>query len=328
MAAACLIAGAAQAQISEGGVPYSFGKAVRVDVGTVTTARVDARAMLAQDAAAEGKDVPLRFGYPFDVDYTLDNSGTWETLPDGARLWRLKIESPGAYSINLVYRAFWLPAGAKFFIYTPDRSYVIGAFTERNNKDYGEFATAPVPGDACILEYYEPAGTSSPGIISIQRIVHAYRNLFDRQFVKDALNFGESGSCNNNVNCPVGDDWQDDKRAVAMILTSGGYRICTGSLVNNVREDFTPYFLTANHCLGGESTWIFMFNYESPSCANVDGPTWMTVSGCVRRSTYAYSDFALLELSETPPDSYNVYYAGWSATGVAPQSASTIPAAI
>jgi hypothetical protein len=24
---------------------------------------------------------------------------------------------------------------------------------------------------------------------------------------------------------------------------------CTGSLVNNVREDGTPYFLTANHCI-------------------------------------------------------------------------------
>ncbi len=319
--AACLLtAGAVHAQISEGGVPPSFTTALRADIGTITTRSIDVPALMAQDTSAQSKDEPLRFGYPFDVDYDLNNSGTWDTLPDGGRLWRLEIQCPGAYSINLVYRAFWLPPGAKLYIYSADHSYVIGAFTERNNKDYGKFATAPVPGDACVLEYYEPASASSPGIIDIQRIVHAYRNLFDRSFVKDALDFGSSGSCNNNVNCPEGADWQDDKRAVAMILTSGGFRLCTGSLVNNVREDLTNYFLTANHCLGGEATWVFMFNYESPTCSNINGPTYMTVSGSTLRANNAYSDFALLELSETPPDSYYVYYAGWSAVDVAAQS--------
>ena len=32
-----------------------------------------------------------------------------------------------------------------------------------------------------------------------------------------------------------------------MILTSGGSRICTGSLINNGSQDLAPYFLTANH---------------------------------------------------------------------------------
>ncbi len=282
---------------------------------------VDVPSLLAEDAAEESKGVPFRFGYPFEVSYDLVNAGTWETLPDGGRLWRLAISSPGAYSINLVYRDFRLPPGARFFIYNEDRSMVIGAFTRDNNKEHGRFATGLVKGDKCILEYYEPPDVVEPGIIDIERIVHAYKNLFDRAELNEAMGFGGSGSCNNNVNCPEGAEWQDDKRSVAMITTQGGFRLCTGALVNNIREDLTPYFLTANHCLGGEDTWVFMFNYESPSCANIDGPTWMTVSGSTLRSTSTNSDFALLELSEQPPDSYAVYYAGWSADGTAAQSA-------
>jgi PKD repeat protein len=312
--------GSLMAQVSAGGTPVSFTKTMRTTIQSITMPPVDVAALLAEDSLEQAKGVPYRFGYPFEVAYDLQNSGTWETLSDGGRLWRLRIESPGAYSINLVYDRFWLPPGAKFFIYNEDRSMVIGAFTERNNKEHGKFATAPVKGDVSILEYYEPPG-ATPGIISIQRVVHAYRNLFNRDVVKETLGFGDAGSCNNNVNCPEGADWQDDKRAVAMILTSGGFRICSGALVNNVRGDLTPYFLTANHCLGGEETWIFMFNYESPSCANIDGPTWMTVSGSTLRATNSYSDFALLELAEAPPDSYNVYFAGWSAVNSPASSA-------
>ena len=121
------------------------------------------------------------------------------------------------------------------------------------------------------------------------------------------------------MSCSEFSDWDAEIRSVAMILTSGGSRICTGALVNNVRQDLTPYFLTANHCLGGESNWIFMFNYESPVCNNQNGPTNMTLSGATLLDNGSTSDFALLEISEYPPESYEVHYAGWSAINVAPQ---------
>ncbi|MEW5924002.1 MAG: dockerin type I domain-containing protein, partial [Candidatus Zixiibacteriota bacterium] len=95
-------------------------------------------------------------------------------------------------------------------------------------------------------------------------------------------------------------------------------------LINNVRQDRTPFFLTAEHCLGGEETWVFMFNYESPTCQNIDGPTWMTVSGSTLLANYSGSDFALLMLDESPPDSYYVYYAGWSNINIASQSSTGI----
>ncbi|MBN1211185.1 MAG: trypsin-like peptidase domain-containing protein, partial [candidate division Zixibacteria bacterium] len=317
------------AQLSVSGRPASFTRTTKASVQAVKMPAIDRAALLAEDAREESKDVPFRFGIAFDVDYNLNNSGTWEELDDGSRLWRLKLTCPGAFSINIIYDRFWLPEGAKFYVYSEDRSHVLGAFTSLNNKEHEKFATAPVKGDVCILEYHELARTNRPGEISLESVIHGYKNLFnfdvvkdaiDFDVVKDAVEFGESGACNNNVNCPVGQPWQNEKRAVAMILTGGGQRICSGAMINNVRQDLTPYFLTANHCLGGEETWIFMFNYESPSCTNIDGPTYMTTSGSVLRAAYDYSDFALLELSETPPDSFNIFYAGWSIENIAADS--------
>ena len=259
---------------------------------------------------------PYRFANPIDVDLNMENSGIWTSLDDGSYVWRLAIESTGAHSLNLIYDTFNIPEGAEFFVYSANKEMVLGAFTNYNHKPHGGFSTAPVKGDRVILEYNEPFNASFRGTINIDIVAHDYRNVF---FNEDR-GYGDSGSCNNNVACSVGDDWQDEVRSVAMILTSGGSRLCTGSLVNNANQDLSPYFLTANHCLGGNNSWIFMFNYESPVCTNQNGPTNMTVSGSTLMANSSTSDFALLLLNENPPESYNVHYAGWDVSGSTPST--------
>ena len=196
------------------------------------------------------------------------------------------------------------------------KKWCLGAFTSFNHKPHGGFSTAPVKGDKIILEYNQPSNASFDGNISISTIAHDYRNVF----FNEERGYGDSGSCNNNVACSIGDDWQDEIRSVAMILTSGGSRLCTGSLINNATQDLSPYFLTANHCLGGNNSWIFMFNYESPQCSNQNGPTNMTVSGSSLLASSSTSDVALLLLNETPPQDYNVHYAGWDVSGSTPST--------
>ena len=120
-----------------------------------------------------------------------------------------------------------------------------------------------------------------------------------------------------DVNCATGANWQDEKRSVAMVLTSGNTRWCSGAMVNNTAQDTTPYFLTGEHCLdGNEATWVFIFNYESPTCSGVDGNLTKSISGSTTRASYQHTDFALLELSVKPPDNYLVYYAGWDNSGI------------
>lgn len=312
LALTLLVSGSAFSQISSGGQPASFSKALTSSVDTKVMPLVDVEALLAEDAVAP-KDEPFRFGNPFDVNYDLKNSGTWDVLENGDRLWRLRIMSRDAYSINLIYDRFVIPEGASLFVYSDDKSYVIGGFTRENMTPTTRFATSPVRGDVIVVEYREPADAQFQGEITISRVIHAYKDLFD--VVKG---FGDAGSCNNNVHCPEAADWQNEVRAAAMIINGGGSRLCSGSMVNNVRQDLTPYFLTANHCLGGDySTWTFVFNYESPNCTNIDGPLNQTVVGATLRSNASASDFGLLELFSIPPESYNVFYGGWNAVDTA-----------
>ncbi|MDR1809874.1 MAG: hypothetical protein LBR34_05670, partial [Prevotella sp.] len=71
-----------------------------------------------EDAEDEANGLPPRFGYPHIVNYNLDNSGEWTILSNGDKIWMLHIACPGALSINLLYDQFWLPDGAKLFVYS------------------------------------------------------------------------------------------------------------------------------------------------------------------------------------------------------------------
>jgi hypothetical protein len=279
-----------------------------------------------EDAEDEVNGMPPRFGYKHEVNYNLENSGEWINLPDGGRIWRLSILCPEALSINLLYDKFWLPGGAKFFIYSNDHRYSIGAFSSANNKGDSEniqgFATGLVYGNRITLEYYLPSEIENMGIISIIYVVHGYRA---------GVGFGESGRCNTNVNCPEGQNWQNEKNAVARILVNGN-RWCSGSLINTTANDARPLFLTAAHCVLHDRKdamkdsnlmhWSFEWHYESPDCDN--GIDFMppSTSGAVLIANDIdynnnYSDFALLKLKEDPALHPEVtpYYLGWDRSG-------------
>jgi len=306
------------AQVSVESTPKSFSFEEDIVIPTKILPAFNVQSFLLEDEnEMRSMDTkPYRFANSIAVDFNMDNSGVWTVLEDGSAIWQLRIESRGAFSLNIIYDIFHIPEGAEFFVYSEDRDMVLGAFTDYNHKPHAGFSTAPIIGDKIILEYNEPIAAPFRGNISTSIVAHDYRNIF---FNKDR-GYGDSGSCNNNVACSVGDDWQDEVRSVAMILTSGGSRLCTGTLINNATQDLSPYFLTANHCLGGNNSWIFMFNYESPVCTNQNGPTNMTVSGSSLLENSSTSDFALLLLNETPPEGYNVHYAGWDVAGSTPST--------
>ena len=302
------------AQLSIESSPKSIELNLNQIIPIITMEKLDEEKFLMEDQIEHlDKSIPYRFGAPFNVNLDLNNSGQWIETELG-RVWFLSIKSESAYSINLIYDNFIIPEGAEMFVYDENMEHVLGAFTHLNNKEYKTFSTAPTKGDVTIIEYFEPYDVDFNGQISIGSVIHGYRDVFFNQ----TRGYGDSGSCNNNVNCSEFSEWSDEVRSVAMILTSGGSRLCTGTLINNVRQDLTPYFLTANHCLGGDQNWIFMFNYESPVCSNQNGPTNMTVQGSTRLVNSSTSDVALLRLNETPPEEYEVHYAGWDATGITP----------
>ena len=272
-------------------------------------------------------DRPFRYGVIHKVNYDLHNSGTWYELPDGDRLWKLNVVCPDALSVNFLYDKFWIPDGGKLFIYTTDHKHSIGAFTSRNNKgnniNVRGFATGLLPGSEVTLEYYQPKEVTSDAIISIESVVHGYRDI-DIESNIDVLE-----SCYININCIEGRSWQFEKKATALVLMSdysGSYSY-TGSLINTTDMSQKPFFLTACHNIepyyDAESNpsiiqSIFYWNYESLGCDTTSiVPALFSTSGAIVLANNNNSDFALLRLTEDPKDilGYSPYYLGWDCTG-------------
>ncbi len=304
----------ASAQISQGGVPYSRSRAAELPAPpAVRMPAFDQASLEAQDLVNDqDKSIPYRFGYNHMVSLDISNSGEWYVLKDGTQVWRLAIESPGAISINFEFHEFEIPDGARVHVMNMEGEE-LGGFTNAN--DHGEhvLGVQALRGDRIVVEYSVPAGVDA-GRLRIGQVTHGYRDVF-----KYARGLGDSGSCNNNVICPAYDPWRDQIRSVA-IITVNGSGLCTGTLINNCANDGTPYFLTARHCLpsgGNVSTWVFRFNWESPSCSlDQNGPTNQTVSGATLLAQNSGTDMALLQLNATPPSSYGVYYSGWDKSGI------------
>ncbi len=308
LGAVMLLSSMGWAQIAHSGSPIAHGPKWG-SVNYVSIPPPDLNQLATEDAVNDlNKAQPWRFGINNTVDHGPYNSGTITQVAGGS-VWRLGISAQGATSINLLFSEYDLPVGARVFLYTPDQKIVRGAFTHENNKAHGELATDIVEGDSLIVEYFYPGPATGIQGLRVGRITYGYRGL------DKFKGYGDSGACNNNVNCPVGVPWSVQKRSVAIILV-GGDGLCTGAMVNNTTNDGTPYFLTADHCLGGNiANWVFRFNWEAPTCTNANPTNMQTVSGAVLRASNGGSDFALLELSSMPPASYNVYYAGWDKSG-------------
>lgn len=262
---------------------------------------------------------PWQFGYEHNVQLGLDNSGTWNKLPNGDRIWQIEFESEGALTLNLLLDDFFMPPGAKMYLFNPDSKEYRGAYTDRNNNPERMLGTTLIQGQRLILEYFEPADQTGKGSLNISMVVHGYRNLGSYDYAKAIKGLNDAGACNHDVLCPLGIGWEDQINSVAMIIV-GGSGSCTGALVNNTSNDGTPYFLSANHCGTSPGNWVFRFNWDSPvavcaqntSSQDPGGP-YNEINGASLKANNSGSDFALMELNNTPTGA--VYYAGWDRSG-------------
>jgi hypothetical protein len=301
------------AQLNVKGVPHGLKPQIKTNLSTpewVMLPDVNVQKLVEEDEKMDGiTNVPFRFGENLFVSLSPKNSGKWDVLEDGSRLWRLGIMSKGALSLNLAFDQYHLPDGAKLYIYTPDGENVIGAFTAKNNQDDGFFATTLISGDMVIIEYFEPYYVAFPGELSLWRVTHGYRGpgkLLSK-------GFGDSGNCNVNVACFENPCWHQI-RSVGMLVV-GGNGFCSGALINNTRNNGIPYFLSADHCYKDPSTVVFWFNWQSETCQNPSQvPSHDAMSGAVTRARHSASDFWLLQLNQVIPGEYNVYFSGWNRT--------------
>lgn len=281
-----------------------------------------------------------RIGVHTMTNITTTSAGVWTSMPNGDRVWQLKINYPGAEALSFLFDRFHIYGGSTFDVFDTEGKRLHVTLTSADVLDHGMQNLALCFGDEMTLQLTEPAGTQASDIL-IDRISYDYRSTGAPSKLKD---FNDSDACEINVNCsPVGDQWQDEKRGVARILVVEGAMQgwCTGSLVNNTAQDCKPLFLTALHCGVNSTTanfnqWRFYFRYEATGCT--DPATQGTlasnfITGCVKKASSndgggnTGSDFLLVQLGSAANEAatittlksanFNAYWNGWDANNTA-----------
>ena len=320
-----LFQGMVQGQISQGGMPIQIQKlkSITSDDLIILPAVDNDKLQKANTVNHEQSRLkPFHFAHPFDTIMNPKNSGKWYS--DGeVKVWQLRIRSVGAYSLNVIFGRFNLPDNARLFLIGSNGDEIKGAYTSANNSAYNVLAVEPLAGDELLIQYEEPVGVAFPGEIEIKRVSHDFMGI---KASGDHRPLGISGACNLNVNCDDANGSEEIRDAVCRLLVEGT-ELCTGTLVNNTKNDGTPYLLTAYHCINTENaanTTVFLFNYESPNCSSIDGDVSHSLSGSSIKASFDKLDFALVRLGNTPPKEYRPYYAGWNRKNQAPSSSMSI----
>lgn len=309
-------------QIQGDGVgQYTVVKSATEAIATINFLQPDIQKLRLEDEKNDIKGAgPWRFGFNHETSLTLENSGSWTMLPNGAKVWRLKVSSKNAQTINLTFNGVVIPQGNELYVSSTDGAVVLGKFTEKHLYK-GELGSELIPGSSAIIEYYvAPENSTNNGQLEIVTVTHGYRTTSEFQ----AKAFGQSGACHMNVNCPDGQPFESQKRSV-VLLVSGANGFCTGALINTTAYDERPYVLTANHCYtSSPATWVFRFNWESPNCANpATSPSFNSLSGGSLLARKLTTDFCLVKITGglvagKIPSSYNVYFSGWDRSGLSP----------
>ena len=133
------------------------GLAPLSDVPVLKVAAVDAGARAAE-AGPGAPGEPYRFADPFAVDVTPDTHGRWETTDEGrTAVWRLRVVSSGAVSLNFGFTRYRMPPGGRLRLYAPDGAGSAGPFTSADNESHGELWTPLVPAGEVVIEVALPA---------------------------------------------------------------------------------------------------------------------------------------------------------------------------
>jgi len=275
---------------------------------SITIPEFDLKKLQEEDKANVGVGVPMRYAHSIDVNLGINNAGTFEILDDGSRIWKLGIHSSGAYGIKVLFDHYYLPKGAKLYIYSKDYDMSIGPYTYEQNHENGTFGIPLVKSDHIVIEYYQPAHIIEQPRININKVFHAYKDIHG------FFNNRENRDCGENVACS---STFDDQENSVIFLDMNGY-ICSAALINNTSQDLTPYVLSAWHCVEPESpgdhNWFtFYFDHQTSGCNGSTGYYGRSITGSYLRASrnMNYSDFALLEMDDIPSYWWDVYYAGW-----------------
>lgn len=252
-------------------------------------------------------------GVQRNVPAELAHQGTWVETGNGSSVYQVAFASDGAAGLRVHFSNFAVGAG-RVWTYSADRAEVHGPYTGAGIGPAGDFWSNTIHADSVVVEY-APDGASRTVPFDISSIGHA---VADDQGVTTTTN-----TCELDISCYT--DWSSTANGVGMIsfVLNGQMNQCSGALVNDAKNDFTPYFLTAGHCIPDAATAQsveVVWQYQTGSCNGAQpdpstlpaslGATYLVSAMPDINTGAGSSDFSLIRLSSLP--NMNLVFYGWN----------------
>ena len=317
----CFLIGLPGVQAQPTALRQSRGEAVLERTDLHVMPRQDNEQLLAAELEKRRPGRAPRFATTLAVSIRAQEDGTWERLDPDHFVWRQRIRSETAHSLNLGFSEFHLPDGAMLYLYSPDGTEQFGPLTAADNDAHATYWSPAIRAQELVVEVQVPAKQKEEVLLHISHVNH------------DFLGIGKvvSGGCNLDVACTAGQGWPLVDRYRHLIqsvglLTIDGSTYCSGFLINNARNDCRPFFMTAEHCdidADNAPSVVVYWNYQNSYCRQPgsinsaglgNGEFSQINSGARWRAEYRPSDFTLLELDDPVLPEANGYFAGWSNT--------------
>ncbi len=291
--------------------PASTRYGLRVEVDDITTE-------LATLAAEQLRNVePEQIGLNREVQLSASRSRLHRNS-DGSRIRAFALKSPGAEGLRLHFTDFDLPAGDEVYVYgLTSEGRIAGPYSGKGPFKDGEFWADTIEGDTVIIEHFFK-GSEQP--FAIPNLSHIFRGL--KQDETASLIEPQALDCHNDAMCFDDSEVTDDGRTVRIRDAVGriiynkaeGTFVCTGTLLVDRNSTFTPYFLTANHCVSTEEvarTVVFYWFYRTTSCnSGTVSSSWQRTNGATLLVTNQSADSSLLRATGTVPG--GLTFSGWS----------------
>lgn len=298
----------------------------------VVPARVvlDPLGAIAIDASPRAAGQPVRVGLERDIVATATPAALagwldWQALSSGGQVAAITFRSQGAASLRLALRVERLPAQAVLSVFgmEGDVTRVTGsevleglarsAAGSGAAPGTGLYWLPPAAGEEATVQIELPAGMVADAVaVALPRLSHQWWSPVWARSASEPVQPRAAGACQLDANCES--QWSQEANAVArMVFQSGGSSYtCTGTLMANTSGTGTPYFLTANHCVGNQTeadTVVTYWFYRSTACnSGVASSPVQVTGGATLLHTSGDSDVSFMRLNQNPP--VGAVYAG------------------
>ena len=270
-------------------------------------------------------DSAAQFAVPVPHAASTASSGSW-SVAGGRATWRYAVQVPTAVSLSFHALVPSFPASATLLVSGAHSATSYGA----GELGRGELWSRIHAGDTLQLTLTVAAADAASVELQIVSLQAGYRaigaGVADHPVYRSLQPAGsatDNASCVTNYECEVTAGNANPAAATLAVVVENLYQ-CTGTLLNDVPGDNTPYVLTARHCETGQ------LGGGNPSAASAARVYWNATSPCGTplgsiydgtlpsqtgaRTVVEQQDAWLIQL-DTNPVSADAQFAGFDASG-------------